>query len=206
MFPFAEVAAFTIRMISSLVFHKNQHAVITNSLKIRLPKVFLAVITISRGCKFVSQWIESRFEQSKLKGHWTKRWKLVSSCPHYTEHSYSHQAPCSFFSISSLCLICLWSATKRRICACLKSMKPKAKRREGRLLSYQLVACRPFYWCILSYPKSMTKCLVYFHPSFCLLGFLQFPLAVLQLVEREVVWISCQLLDQGSTLWNILVF
>jgi hypothetical protein len=44
MFPFAEVAAFTIRVVSFLVFHKNQHAVITNSLKIRLPKVFLAVI------------------------------------------------------------------------------------------------------------------------------------------------------------------
>jgi len=56
-----------------------QHAVITNSLKIGLPEDVLALITVSKGYRVMSQSIKREFQQVVLKVHAKKRSKLVSS-------------------------------------------------------------------------------------------------------------------------------
>jgi hypothetical protein len=43
------------------------------SLKMGLPKVVLAEITISKGCRFRFQCIDTEFQQAELKGHSKKR-------------------------------------------------------------------------------------------------------------------------------------
>jgi hypothetical protein len=61
------------KIILFLVVQMIQHAVITISLKMGLPKAFLASITMSKGgiCRF--QKIERDFQQLLLKEHSKKR-------------------------------------------------------------------------------------------------------------------------------------
>lgn len=72
-------------------------------LKLWLPKAVLASITISKGGRVRSQWMDRELQQSKLKGHSKKRCNVQTSFflyHGYKEHSYnllifpSQQVPC----------------------------------------------------------------------------------------------------------------
>lgn len=89
-----------------LTSHISQYAVTVISLKILLPKASLAVITMSRGCRFMFHWMGMEFQHDTLKGHSKNRWKSVSSCP-VLEHNFNLQGTYFFSSKGFWYWVCL---------------------------------------------------------------------------------------------------
>jgi len=75
----AREQALLSKIIPFRAFQIIQQAVMRISLKIWLPNVVRAWMIMSKGCMDSVQWMPIEFQQSELKGHSKKRWKLDSS-------------------------------------------------------------------------------------------------------------------------------
>ena len=146
-----------------------------------LSKSALACRIMSRGLRLKFQFIGMVNQQSQLKEHSKKRWKLDSSHPEWqSTQLYSHPVPYSFFSKGSLYIYPL-EATRRKTYVFQDYLRPRAIWVEEKLQWPQLGYCRPSCYCTLINPMSSSRCLSHYHPNFYPVRGSQQPVTNLQL-------------------------